>query len=84
MDNLFLSLITGLVAGWVAGLFYKGSGFGMFGNIIVGLVGSILGGYLAELLSFTPDSWISNVLVSAAGAIVLLVVLNLFTKGKKD
>ena len=81
MENLLVLLVIGLVAGWLAGLLYKGSGFGLIGNIIVGLVGSVLGGYLAGVFGINADNLIGTILVATGGAVVLLIVLNFFTKG---
>jgi uncharacterized membrane protein YeaQ/YmgE (transglycosylase-associated protein family) len=84
MDNIIISLITGLIAGWLAGILYKGSGFGILGNIVIGLVGSVLGGWLAGLFGISAENWIGTVLVSTGGAVVLLVILNLFTKKREE
>lgn len=84
MDNILFSLATGLVAGWLAGVLYKGSGFGILGNIVVGLVGSVLGAWLADILGISTENWLGTVLVSTGGAVVLLVVLNLFSKKKME
>ncbi len=81
MENLLVLLIIGLVAGWLAGLLYKGSGFGLIGNIIVGLVGSVLGGYLAGVFGINADNLVGTILVATGGAVVLLVILNFFSKG---
>lgn len=82
MGILLSSLIIGLIAGWLAGLLYKGSGFGILGNIVVGLVGSIVGTWLAGFFGIAAENWLGNILVSTGGAIVLLVVLNLFTRNR--
>lgn len=82
MSNLLISLLVGLVAGWLAGLLYKGSGFGLIGNIIVGLVGSLVGSFLAGLIGIGAENILGNTLIAIGGAIVLLIVLNLFTKSK--
>lgn len=81
MENLLVLLIIGLVAGWLAGLLYKGSGFGLIGNIVVGLVGSVLGGYLAGVFGINADNLVGTILVATGGAVVLLVILNFFSKG---
>ncbi|MFA5623046.1 MAG: GlsB/YeaQ/YmgE family stress response membrane protein [Candidatus Dojkabacteria bacterium] len=81
MENLLVLLIIGLLAGWLAGLLYKGSGFGLIGNIVVGLVGSVLGGYLAGVFGINADNLVGTILVATGGAVVLLVILNFFSKG---
>lgn len=82
MENILVLLIVGLVAGWLAGLLYKGSGFGLIGNIIVGLIGSVLGGFLAGVFGVTADNVVGTILVATVGAIVLLVIVNFFSKGR--
>jgi uncharacterized membrane protein YeaQ/YmgE (transglycosylase-associated protein family) len=74
--NLIAWLIIGAIAGWLAGTFVKGGGFGLIGDIIVGVIGAFIGGWLAGVLHFHVGSgWISEILVAAGGAIVLLIIL---------
>ena len=74
--NLIAWLIIGAIAGWLAGTFVKGGGFGLIGDIIVGIIGAFIGGWLAGLMHFHIGSgWISEILVAAGGAVVLLVIL---------
>ena len=76
--NLIAWLIIGAIAGWLAGTFVKGGGFGLIGDIIVGIIGAFIGGWLAGLLHFHIGSgWISEILVAAGGAAVLLIILRL-------
>jgi uncharacterized membrane protein YeaQ/YmgE (transglycosylase-associated protein family) len=74
--GLIAWLIIGAVAGWLAGTFVKGGGFGLIGDIIVGIIGACIGGWLAGVLHIHVGSgWISTILVAAAGAVILLVIL---------
>ena len=74
--GLIAWLIIGAIAGWLAGTFVKGGGFGLIGDIIVGIIGAFIGGWLAGVLHIQLGSgWISSILTAAAGAIVLLVIL---------
>ena len=76
--SLIAWLIIGAIAGWLAGTFVKGGGFGLIGDIIVGIIGAFIGGWLAGVLHIhLGTGWISEILVAAAGAIVLLVILRL-------
>jgi uncharacterized membrane protein YeaQ/YmgE (transglycosylase-associated protein family) len=75
-------IIVGLIAGWLAGLVMKGGGFGLVGNIIVGIVGGLLGGWLATSVFHIPGASLSginlvSILVAFAGAVVLLAILRL-------
>jgi uncharacterized membrane protein YeaQ/YmgE (transglycosylase-associated protein family) len=76
--NLIAWLIIGAIAGWLAGTFVKGGGFGLVGDIIVGIIGAFIGGWLAGVLHIhVGTGWISEILVAAAGAAVLLLILRL-------
>jgi uncharacterized membrane protein YeaQ/YmgE (transglycosylase-associated protein family) len=66
------------VAGWLAGTFVKGGGFGLIGDIVVGIIGAFIGGWLAGVLHIHVGSgWISSIIVAAAGAALLLIILRL-------
>jgi uncharacterized membrane protein YeaQ/YmgE (transglycosylase-associated protein family) len=81
-------IVVGLIAGWLAGLVMRGHGFGMIGNIIVGVIGGVLGGWLAtSVLNIgTGMSGINfgSILVAFAGAVVLLLVLRLLGVGRRN
>lgn len=77
MDLLWI-LIVGAIAGWLGGTIYKGSGLGIIGNIIVGIVGSYVGYWLLGLLDVSLGTGtLGFILTGAIGAIVILFVLNL-------
>jgi uncharacterized membrane protein YeaQ/YmgE (transglycosylase-associated protein family) len=81
MDLLWF-LAIGAVAGWLAGQVMKGKGFGLLGNIVVGVVGAILGGYLFGILGFAAYGLIGSLITALVGAIVLLFIVGLFSKKK--
>ena len=73
---IVVMLAIGAVAGWLAGLIYSGAGFGLVGNIIVGILGAIIAG--AFLPGYLHFSGIGGQIISAAiGAIILLFLLSL-------
>ncbi len=73
---IIIMLVIGAVAGWLAGLIYTGAGFGLVGNIIVGILGAIIAGYL--LPGYLNFSGIGGQIISAAiGAIILLFLVSL-------
>jgi uncharacterized membrane protein YeaQ/YmgE (transglycosylase-associated protein family) len=74
MDLLWF-LVIGLVAGWVAGQFVKGGGYGLVGDLIVGVIGAFVGGLLFRLIGFAAVGLIGELVVATVGAIVLLVVV---------
>lgn len=73
------SLFIGLVAGWLAGQFFKGSGFGLLGNIVVGVVGAFIGGILFNFLGISAYGTIGSVIMSTIGAVVLLWIVGMLT-----
>lgn len=76
--NWLLFLLIGLVAGWLAGVIMKGKGFGLVGNLIVGVIGAILGGWL--LGGWINGGLIASLVVALIGAIILLFIIGLFKK----
>ena len=78
-------IVVGLIAGWLAGMVMKGSGFGLIVNIIVGVVGALLGGWIATtFLNIGGVSGINlqSILVAFGGAVLLLLVLRLIGRGR--
>jgi uncharacterized membrane protein YeaQ/YmgE (transglycosylase-associated protein family) len=75
--NLLLFLLIGLVAGWLAGKLMRGQGFGLLGNVAVGILGAFLGGLLFGAVGATPEASLLGQLVSATvGAVLLLFVVD--------
>lgn len=74
MDFIFFLLI-GMAAGWLAGQFLKGHSFGLLGNLIVGIVGAILGGFVFRLLGFGIESLLAELVTATLGAILFLYLL---------
>ena len=66
-------IATGLVSGWLAGYLMKGRDYGIAGNLILGLIGSLVGGWVMHLLGFdSPDQWLQHGIVSLLGAMLVL------------
>jgi uncharacterized membrane protein YeaQ/YmgE (transglycosylase-associated protein family) len=78
--NLVWFLLIGLVAGWLAGQIMKGGGYGLIGDLIVGVIGALLGGYLFGLLGFSAGGLIGSLITATVGAIVLIFVLRLIKR----
>ncbi len=77
--GILIMLVIGAVAGWLAGVIYSGAGFGILGNIIVGILGAIIAGALLPgFLHF--QGFIGSILSSAAGAIILLFLVSLVSR----
>ena len=73
-------LIIGLLAGWTAGQLLKGRGFGIIGNIIVGIIGAVIDGFLFRALGFTAYGAIGSYVMAVVGALVLLFFVGLIRR----
>ena len=73
-------MLFGAVAGWLAGQIMRGGGFGLLWNIIIGIVGGFIGGWLMSLLNIQKAGLLWELIVAVIGAIVLLFVVSLFRK----
>lgn len=76
IESLLILLLIGAVAGYLAGLIVKGYGFGLVGNIVVGIVGALLGGWLLPRLGlFTGGGIVGDIISATIGAVVLLILI---------
>jgi uncharacterized membrane protein YeaQ/YmgE (transglycosylase-associated protein family) len=74
-------IIVGAIAGWLAGLIVKGAGFGLLGNIVVGIVGAVVAGWLLPQLGVRLGAgWIGEIINAAIGGIIVLVILALIRR----
>ncbi len=81
-EHLLVILLVGGVAGWSAGQIVRGTGFGIIGDLIIGIVGAFIGSWLVPRLGLHLGSGIVSAIVNATlGAILLLLVLRLFRGG---
>ena len=78
--SIILFLLLGAVAGWLAGKIMKGGGFGLVVNLIVGVIGSFIGGWLMSLAHIQKAGLLWELIVAVIGAVVLLFVISLFKK----
>ena len=80
-QSIIVWIIIGGVAGWLAGLIVKGSGYGLIGDIIVGIVGAVIAGYLLPALGIYIASGIVGAIIDAfIGAVILLIILRLIKR----
>ena len=90
MDTLILAdisltsvlwwLVVGLVAGFLASLVMRGGGYGIVGDIIVGLVGAFIGGFLASLVGLGSSGLIGTIIIAFIGACILIAILRLVSR----
>jgi uncharacterized membrane protein YeaQ/YmgE (transglycosylase-associated protein family) len=81
--NFIIMLIVGGIAGWLASIIMRRDGSqGILLNVIVGIIGGLLGGWLLPMLGFNLGGWIGYLITALIGAVVLLLIVNLFTRGR--
>jgi len=81
INQIITMLVVGGVAGWLAGLIMKGGGFGIIGNIVVGVLGAFAGSYLFDVLNISIAGGLAGSLITAViGAVVVLFVIGLIKK----
>ncbi len=68
-------LLIGLCAGWLAAKVIKGNSFGLLGNLIVGVIGALIGGFLFAQLGVSQSGLVGELLSATVGAIILLLIL---------
>ncbi|MFT4536620.1 MAG: putative membrane protein YeaQ/YmgE (transglycosylase-associated protein family) [Saprospiraceae bacterium] len=84
IESILIWILLGAVAGWLAGVFVKGHGLGLGGNIVVGIVGSFLGGWIAQQLDISGAATggfnLASIVTAVLGAVVLLAIIGLVKK----
>ncbi len=78
IESLIVFILIGAIAGWLAGVLVKGFGFGLLGNIVVGIVGAFIAGWLFPVLGVSLGSGIvASIIHATIGAVILLVIIRL-------
>ncbi len=84
--EIFSWIVVGLIAGWLAGRVMEGGGYGLIGDIVVGVVGGVLGGWIASYFFHLGDPMsginMTSILIAFLGAVLLLFILRLLA-GRK-
>ena len=81
-ESIIVILFVGLVAGWLAGKIVRGTGFGLIGDILVGIAGALLASFLFPKLGIRLGTgMLSEILYSAIGAVILLLIVRLVRTG---
>lgn len=76
--GILIFLAIGAVAGWLAGLLFKGGGFGLIWNIIIGILGGVIGGWVFG--GFFGEGWFGGIVTAVIGALILLALANLIAR----
>src|SRR5260370_39885502 len=77
LSSIVWWLVVGLIAGLLASLVMRGGGYGIVGDIIVGIVGAFIGGFLASLLGIGAGGLIGTIIIAFIGACILIAILRL-------
>lgn len=78
--GLLIFIATGAVAGWLAGIIMKGGGFGLLGNILIGIIGGVVGGFLLRMLAMASGGIIGSIVIATVGAVALLFLVGFIKK----
>ena len=76
-ESILAWIIIGAIAGWLAGVLVKGYGFGLIGNIVIGILGAGIAGLLAPRLGLYTESLLGNIVAATLGALILLLIVGL-------
>jgi uncharacterized membrane protein YeaQ/YmgE (transglycosylase-associated protein family) len=76
-------IVVGLIAGWLAGTVSRGRGFGCLADIIIGMVGAVLGGWIFVKLGILGGGLIYSIAAATVGAVLLVGVASIFSGGSK-
>jgi uncharacterized membrane protein YeaQ/YmgE (transglycosylase-associated protein family) len=68
-------IIVGLIAGWLTGLFFRGTGYGIIMDLILGLIGAFIGGIIVSLVATGPVSFWGSIVVAFIGAVILVAIV---------
>ncbi len=81
-ESILIILLVGLVAGWLAGQIVQGTGFGLLGDIVIGILGAFIGSWLLPQLGVRIGPGLVNaIIVATIGAIILIVIVRLVKRG---
>lgn len=81
--HILTLLIVGILAGWLAGLITKGSGFGFLVNMVLGIVGAFIGTYLLGYFNIVTAGFLGLLIAAILGAVILLVIVGLIRKATR-
>jgi uncharacterized membrane protein YeaQ/YmgE (transglycosylase-associated protein family) len=81
VESVIAWLVVGAIAGWLAGLIVKGGGFGLLGNIVIGIIGAVVAGWLLPQLGINLGSGIVRAIINAMiGGVIVLVIIALIRR----
>jgi len=78
--SALLWIISGIVAGWLTGLVMRGRGYGLVGDLVIGLLGGLMGGWLFGLFDLAPRIWLGEIIVAFVGGVVLVLIVRILRR----
>jgi uncharacterized membrane protein YeaQ/YmgE (transglycosylase-associated protein family) len=85
LEGVLIALIIGAIAGWLAGVIVKGGGFGLIGNIVVGIVGALVAGWLLPQLGVAfsiGGPLVTSIVYATIGAVIVLLIVSLIRRAR--
>ena len=83
-ESLLIIIFVGVVAGWLAGLIIQGTGFGLIGDLVIGIIGAFIGDWMLPRLGIHLGFGLISAIINATiGAIVLLVIIRVVRGGRR-
>ncbi|MBI2411380.1 MAG: GlsB/YeaQ/YmgE family stress response membrane protein [Candidatus Kerfeldbacteria bacterium] len=79
--NILWAIIVGLVAGYIAGKIVEGHGLGIMGNIVVGILGAVIGNIVFRYFDIAPNNIWGDFITATVGAIILLIIVDAIRSG---
>ena len=81
MMSIIAALVIGAIAGWLAGLIVRGAGFGLIGNIVIGMVGALVASWLLPQLGVSlGGSALRDIVNATIGAVIILIILSMIKR----
>ena len=80
--DIVVFMLIGLVAGWLAGVLMKGSSYGLVSDLVVGVLGALIGGALFQRLGISAGGLLGAIIVATVGAVILIVILRLINQSR--
>ena len=78
--NVLMWIISGIVAGWLTGLVMRGRGYGLIGDLVIGLLGGVMGGWLFGLFGLAPRIWVGEIIIAFIGGVVLVFIVRILRR----
>jgi uncharacterized membrane protein YeaQ/YmgE (transglycosylase-associated protein family) len=82
--GIFWWILIGLIAGWLAGTIARGRGFGCITDVILGLIGAVIGGWIFSRLGIVTFGFLGSLAAATLGAVLLVAVARIFAGGRSD